>query len=97
MNFRVHVEPPEPIRSLEVPPGGRGSPRWREASAGRVVTGDEVELDIELNAEPPVVVEPADFALALDADPVARAAYDRPRDLGQDLPRGGRGLPWDCR
>jgi uncharacterized protein YdeI (YjbR/CyaY-like superfamily) len=28
-------------------------------------------------AEPRVVVEPADFARALDADPVARTAYDR--------------------
>ncbi|MFI6735462.1 YdeI/OmpD-associated family protein [Nonomuraea sp. NPDC050451] len=43
--------------------------------AAGVVTGDEVE--VELDAEPPVVVEPADFAHALDADPVARAAYDR--------------------
>ena len=45
--------------------------------AAGVMTGDEVEVDVELNAEPPVVVEPADFASALDADPVARAAYDR--------------------
>jgi uncharacterized protein YdeI (YjbR/CyaY-like superfamily) len=28
-------------------------------------------------AEPRVVVEPADFARALDADPIARTAYDR--------------------
>ena len=45
--------------------------------AAGVVTGDEVEVDVEVDAEPPVVVEPADFARALDADPVARAAYDR--------------------
>jgi bacteriocin resistance YdeI/OmpD-like protein/uncharacterized protein DUF1905 len=42
-----------------------------------VVTGDEVEVDLELDAEPRIVTEPADFARALDADPVARAAYDR--------------------
>ncbi|MBB6347732.1 hypothetical protein FHU36_004277 [Nonomuraea muscovyensis] len=45
--------------------------------AAGVVTGDEVEVELEIDAEPPVVVEPADFARALDADPVARAAYDR--------------------
>jgi uncharacterized protein YdeI (YjbR/CyaY-like superfamily) len=45
-------------------------------SAG-VVTGDEVEVELEIDAEPRVVVEPADFARALDADPVARSAYDR--------------------
>ncbi|GAA4595924.1 hypothetical protein GCM10023194_66710 [Planotetraspora phitsanulokensis] len=45
--------------------------------AAGVVTGDEVEVEVELDAEPPVVVEPADFARALDADPVARASYDR--------------------
>jgi uncharacterized protein YdeI (YjbR/CyaY-like superfamily) len=47
----------------------------REAAG--VVTGDEVEVEVEIDAEPRVVVEPADFARALDADPVARAAYDR--------------------
>jgi hypothetical protein len=45
--------------------------------AAGVVTGDEVEVEVAVDAEPPVVVEPADFARALDADPVARAAYDR--------------------
>jgi len=45
--------------------------------AAGVVTGDEVEVEVEIDAEPRVVVEPADFARALDADPVARAAYDR--------------------
>ena len=45
--------------------------------AAGVVTGDEVEVEVEFDAEPPVVVEPADFARALDADPAARAAYDR--------------------
>jgi hypothetical protein len=42
-----------------------------------VATGDEVEVEVEIDAEPRVVAEPADFARALDADPVARAAYDR--------------------
>ena len=45
--------------------------------AAGIVTGDEVEVDVELDVEPRVVVEPADFAFALDADPVARAAYDQ--------------------
>lgn len=39
-------------------------------------TGDEVEVDLELDTEPRVVVEPDDFARALDADPAARTAYD---------------------
>ena len=45
--------------------------------AAGVVTGDEVEVEVDVDAEPPVVAEPADFARALDADPAARAAYDR--------------------
>ncbi len=44
--------------------------------AAGVATGDEVE--VELDVEPRVVVEPTDFADALDADPAARSAYDRP-------------------
>ena len=35
--------------------------------AAGVVTGDEVEVDVELDTEPRVVAEPADFARALDA------------------------------
>jgi hypothetical protein len=45
--------------------------------AAGVATGDEVQIEVELDVEPRVVVEPTDFAHALDADPVARAAYDR--------------------
>ena len=30
--------------------------------AAGVVTGDEVEVEVEFDAEPPVVVEPTDFA-----------------------------------
>jgi len=109
MKFRVLVEPPEPMRGLEVPPevvealGGGKRPRvtitinghsWKSRIAimrGRyliglsntnrqaagVAIGDDVEVDVEFDAETPVVVEPEDFARALDADPVARAAYDR--------------------
>ena len=109
MKFRSHVERPEPMRGLEVPPavvdalGGGKRPAvnitinghsWKSRVAimrGRyllglsnanrkaagVVTGDEVEVEVEIDAEPRVVVEPADFAVALDADPVARTAYDR--------------------
>src|SRR5262245_6928725 len=109
MKFRSQVEPPEPMRGLEVPPelvaalGAGKRPAvtitinghtWKSRVAimrGRhllglsnanrkaagVVTGDEVEVEVELDAEPRVVVEPADFACALDADPVARTAYDR--------------------
>lgn len=109
MRFRAYVEPPEPMRGLEVPPavvaalGGGKRPRvtitinghsWKSRVAimrGRyllglsnanrqaagIATGDEVDIDVEYDAESPVVTEPADFARALDADPVARAAYDR--------------------
>src|ERR1700756_1525348 len=109
MKFLAHVEPPEPMRGLEVPPevvealGGGRRPRvtitvnghsWKSRVAimrGRyllglsnanrkaagVATGDQVEVEVELDAEPRVVAEPADFARALDADPVARVAYDR--------------------
>jgi hypothetical protein len=109
MKFRSYVEPPEPMKGLEVPPevvealGGGKRPAvtitingnsWKSRVAimrGRyllglsnanrnsagVVTGDEVEVEVEIDAEPRVVVEPADFARALDADPVARTAYDR--------------------
>ena len=41
------------------------------------MTGDQVEVELAVDAEPRVVVEPADLARALDADPAARAAYDR--------------------
>ena len=46
-------------------------------AAGRLVVGEEVEVELALDTEPRVVIEPADLARALDADPVARAAYDR--------------------
>src|SRR5215831_20324011 len=106
MKFRSYVEPPEPMRGLEIPPevvealGGGKRPTvtitinghsWKSRVAimrGRyllglsnanrktagVATGDEVEVDID--AAPRVVAEPADFARSLDADPAARTAYD---------------------
>ena len=109
MKFRACVEPPEPMRGLEVPPevvealGGAKRPAvtitinghaWKSRVAimrGRyllglsnanrkaagVVTCDEVEVEVEVDAEPRVLVEPPDFARALDADPVARTAYNR--------------------
>jgi len=109
MKFLAMVEPPEPMRGLEVPAevvaalGGGARPRviitvnghtWKSRIAimrGRnliglsnanrqaagVATGDEVEVDVTFDPETPTVTEPADFAAALDADPVARAAYDR--------------------
>jgi uncharacterized protein YdeI (YjbR/CyaY-like superfamily) len=45
--------------------------------AAGVVTGEEVEIQLQLDPDPPVVIAPPDFARTLDADPVARAAYDR--------------------
>ncbi|GAA1893543.1 YdeI/OmpD-associated family protein [Asanoa iriomotensis] len=112
MKFRTVVEPPEPMRGLEVPPavvealGGGARPpvtitvnghSWRSRVAimrGRhllglsnanrqaagVTVGEEVEVDVELDTEPRVAVEPADFADALAADPLARAAYDNLTD-----------------
>ena len=109
MKVRSRVEPPEPMRGLEIPRevveklGGGARPAvtitinghtWRSRVAimrGRyliglsnanrraagVATGDEVEVDLELHAEPRVVDEPADLAAALDADPLAREAFDR--------------------
>jgi hypothetical protein len=108
MKFRARVEPPEPMRGLEVPQevvealGAGKRPAvtitinghsWRSRVAimrGRyliglsnanrqaagVVTGDEVEVEVEFDPEPRVVIEPADLARALDADPLARAAYN---------------------
>jgi len=109
MRFRALVEPPEPMRGLEIPEqvvealGGGKRPAvtitinrhsWKSRVAimrGRyllglsnanrraagVVIGDLVEVEVELDTEPRVVVEPADFAHALDTNPLARAAYDR--------------------
>ncbi len=109
VKFHSAVEPPEPMRGLEVPPevvealGGGARPpvtitvnghSWRSRvailrgrhllglsianrQAAEVEIGEEVEVELELDTEPRVVVEPEDFARALDEDPTARAAYDR--------------------
>jgi hypothetical protein len=109
VKFRAIVEPPEPMRGLEVPPevvaslgGGKRPPvritinghTWRSRVAimrGRcllglsnanrqaagVETGEEIEVDVEVDHEPRVVVVPADFLCALEADRVAHAAFDR--------------------
>lgn len=108
MKFRAYVEPPEPMRGLEVPPevvealGGGARPPvtitinghgWKSRVAilrGRhllglsnanrqaagVTIGDEIEVELKLDTEPRVVIEPADFARALDDTPTARAAFD---------------------
>jgi hypothetical protein len=108
MKFRTYVEPPKPMRGLEVPRdlveslGGGARPpvritinghSWQSRLAimrGRyliglsnanrqaagVATGDEVEVELVLDTAPRAVIEPADLAHALDADPKARAAYD---------------------
>jgi Domain of unknown function (DUF1905)/Bacteriocin-protection, YdeI or OmpD-Associated len=109
MKFRTYVEPPEPMRGLEVPAEvveslgqGKRPPvtitinghSWKSRVAimrGRyllglsnanrraagVEIGDEVEVEVEFDREPRIVVEPSDFARALNADAIARAAYDR--------------------
>ena len=46
------------------------------AGAG-VAGGDEVDVDIELDTEPRTVTVPDELATALDADPEARATFDR--------------------
>jgi len=108
MKFLSRVEPPEPMRGLEIPDGvvealGAGKRpaititinghSWKSRVAimrGRsliglstanrraagVATGDDVEVQIELDTAARVVEEPEEFARALDADARARAAYD---------------------
>jgi Bacteriocin-protection, YdeI or OmpD-Associated/Domain of unknown function (DUF1905) len=46
------------------------------ARAG-VAGGDEVEVDLELDSAPREVTVPPELAAALDAEPVARATFDR--------------------
>ena len=46
------------------------------AAAG-VAGGDEVDVDVEVDTAPRVVEVPADFAAALDAEPAARATFDK--------------------
>ncbi len=109
MRFRAIVEPPEPIRGLEVPPdvvdglGGGKRPRvvvsvnghsWRTrvalmrgrqliglSHANRIAAGaeigTEVTVELVLDEEPLTVTEPSELTEALDAEPAARAAFDR--------------------
>jgi bifunctional DNA-binding transcriptional regulator/antitoxin component of YhaV-PrlF toxin-antitoxin module len=109
MRFQARVEPPEPMRGLEIPHevmealGGAERPpvtitinghSWKSRVAimrGRhllglsnanrraagVATGDVIEVEVEPDAEPRVVVVPPDFARALDEDPATRTSFDR--------------------
>jgi hypothetical protein len=45
------------------------------AAAG-VASGEEVDIDIDLDTAPREVSVPADFAAALDAEPAARRTFD---------------------
>lgn len=109
MKFRAQVEPPEPMKGLQVPSEiveelDRGKrPRvavtlnghsWTtriaimrgryliglsnvNRNAAGVEVGDEVEVDVRLDAEPVTVIEPEDFVAALANDPIASAVYDQ--------------------
>ena len=46
-------------------------------AASGLVGGQDIEVTLELDTEPRAVTLPADLAQALDADPVARATFDR--------------------
>ena len=46
-------------------------------AASGVKGGDEVDVDIALDTAPREVAVPPDFAAALDAEPAARATFDR--------------------
>jgi uncharacterized protein YdeI (YjbR/CyaY-like superfamily) len=52
-----------------------GFSKANRAAAG-VDTGDQVEVEVELDTEPRVIEVPEDLAAALDADPAMRAAFD---------------------
>ncbi|MEA2972950.1 MAG: hypothetical protein QOG82_1408 [Actinomycetota bacterium] len=47
-----------------------------DRQAAGVAAGDELDVDIELDTEPRVLVVPPDFAAALDADADARRFFD---------------------
>jgi hypothetical protein len=65
-------------RSTVAVMGGRYLvPLSAENRAGaRVAAGDEVEVDLTLDAAPREVTAPPDLAAALDARPAARSAFD---------------------
>ena len=45
--------------------------------AAHIAMGDLIEVDVQLELESRIVPEPADLAQALNADPDARAGFDR--------------------
>jgi antitoxin component of MazEF toxin-antitoxin module len=45
--------------------------------ASGIAEGDEVEVEVSLDAEPRELTEPPELTTALDKDPAARAAFDR--------------------
>jgi hypothetical protein len=66
-------------RSTVAPMGGRYLlPLSAEnRTAAKVQAGDEVDVDVELDTAPRVVEVPDDLALALAADPDAKARFER--------------------
>jgi len=46
-------------------------------AAARVKGGDEVDIDLELDAAPREVAVPPELQAALDAEPAAKATFDR--------------------
>jgi hypothetical protein len=52
-------------------------PKQRQSTSRRCGDRRRGEVELEFDPEPRVVAEPADFARALSADPIARTAYDR--------------------
>lgn len=46
-------------------------------AASGVKGGDQLEVEIVLDDQPRVLVIPADFAAALDAEPAAKAAFEK--------------------
>jgi Bacteriocin-protection, YdeI or OmpD-Associated/Domain of unknown function (DUF1905) len=66
-------------RSRVASMGGRfivGISAANRAAAG-VTLGDEIEIALELDTAPRVLIEPTDLAAALDADPAAREKFDK--------------------
>lgn len=43
----------------------------------KVSAGDEVDVDLELDTQPRTIDVPAELAAALDADPAARATFEK--------------------
>ena len=45
-------------------------------AASGIAAGDDVDVDLELDTEPRIVVVPGDLAAALDGDPAARRTFE---------------------